>query len=53
MNFVTAIKNLIAPSAASAISKLDAHLLADMGFNTANARTSIIRTPAEAGVRLV
>ncbi len=53
MKFVTLFKNIVAPSAASELAKLDAHLLADMGFNTANARSNTIRIPAEAGVRLV
>ncbi len=35
------------------LSKLDAHLLADIGMNTANARSNTIRVPLEAGVRLM
>jgi hypothetical protein len=53
MKFVSAFKNFVSPSATAELAKLDAHLLADMGFNTANARTNTIRIPAEAGVRLV
>jgi hypothetical protein len=35
------------------LSKLDAHLLEDIGMNTSNARTNTIRVPLEAGVRLM
>ncbi|MBT3556685.1 MAG: hypothetical protein HN644_09390 [Rhodospirillales bacterium] len=52
MKLITALKNFVAPSAAADLAKFDAHLLADMGFNTTNARTAVIRTPLEAGVRL-
>ncbi len=53
MKIVTLFKNFVTPSTAHQLAKLDAHLLADMGFNTANARTNTIRIPAESGVRLV
>ncbi len=47
------LKAFVAPTATNELAKLDAHLLADIGFNTANARTNTIRIPNEAGVRIV
>ena len=52
MKFVQFLNALVAPSVNDELAKLDAHLLADIGYNTANARTDTIRVPVEAGVRL-
>lgn len=53
MKFIHLVKSLVTPSVNEELAKLDAHLLADIGYNTQNARTRAIRIPAEAGVRLV
>jgi hypothetical protein len=53
MNLIKLLKAIVAPSVTDELVKLDAHLLADIGFNTANARTNSIRIPASSGVRLV
>lgn len=53
MKFVHLVKSLVAPTVNEELAKLDAHMLADIGYNTANARSKTIRVPAEAGVRLV
>ena len=53
MKIVNFLKNVAAPPANEQLAKLDAHLLADIGVSTANARTNCIRMPAEMGVRLV
>jgi len=52
MNLRKLLKAIVAPSTANELAKLDAHMLADIGFNTANARTNTIRIPADSGVRL-
>jgi len=53
MKFVNLIKNLVSPSANDQLAKLDAHLLADIGVNTAFARTKSTYAPSDLGVRLV
>jgi hypothetical protein len=53
MKFLNFIKNLVSPSANDRLSKLDAHLLADIGVNTAFARTKRTYAPSDLGVRLV
>ncbi len=53
MKFENLLKAFATLSANNELAKLDAHLLADIGFNTANARTNTIRIPAESGIRLV
>jgi len=47
------IKAIVTPSINDELAKLDAHLLADIGLNSANARTTTIRIPTEAGIRIV
>ncbi len=51
MKFAEIFSALVKSNGSQELAKLDAHQLADIGFNTSNARTNIIRTPAEAGVR--
>lgn len=53
MKFTKFFSAIVKASVNADLAKLDAHQLADIGFNTANARTTVIRTPVEAGVRLV
>lgn len=53
MKIVNFIKNIVSPSADEQLAKLDAHLLADIGINTAFGRTTDIRIPADLGIRLV
>ncbi len=53
MKFEKFLKAFVIPSTNVELAKLDAHLLADIGFNTANARTNTIRVPLESGIRLV
>ena len=51
MKFVDFLKNFVAPSATEKLAKLDAHLLADLGFIKTYGRTDSIRVPADLGVR--
>ena len=53
MKFVKLLKTLVAPSANEQLAKLDAHLLADLGFIKTYTRTDSIRVPADLGVRPV
>ena len=53
MALVKFIKNIVSPSANEELAKLDAPLLADIGFSTAYARTNCVRMPADLGIRLV
>ena len=53
MKFVKLLKAFIAPSANERLARLDAHLLADLGFITTYTRTDSIRVPADLGVRPV
>lgn len=52
MKFGKLLKALFAPSLEEELSKLDAHLLEDIGFGAAHARTATVRIPAEIGTRL-
>jgi len=53
MKFVKFVKSLVSPSANEELAKLDVHLLADIGVNTAFAHTKSVYAPADLGVRLV
>ncbi len=53
MKLINMIKSFAAPNLEEQLARLDAHLLADIGFNTSESRTTVIRIPAEMGVRLV
>ena len=53
MKFVKLLKAFVAPSANEQLPRLDAHLLADLGFIKTFARTDSIRVPADLGVRPV
>ncbi len=53
MKIVKFLKNFVTPSANEKLSKLDAHLLADLGFIKTYTRTDSIRVPADLGVRPV
>ncbi len=53
MKFVKLFKNLVSPSANERLARLDAHLLADIGVNTAFAGTRSAYAPSDLGIRLV
>jgi hypothetical protein len=53
MKFVKLLKAFVAPSANEQLARLDAHLLADLGFIKTFTRTDSIRVPADLGVRPV
>jgi hypothetical protein len=53
MKFVKLLKAFVAPSANEQLARLDARLLADLGFIKTFTRTDSIRVPADLGVRPV
>jgi len=53
MKFVQMLKDLVAPSAAEKLARLDAHLLADIGATRTYNRFDTIRVPADLGFRLI
>ncbi len=53
MKLVKLFRSLVSPSANDQLAKLDAHLLADIGVNTAFANTRSAYAPSDLGVRLV
>ena len=53
MKFAKLLKAFVAPSANEQLARLDAHLLADLGFIKTFTRTDSIRVPADLGVRPV
>ena len=53
MKFVKLLKAFVAPSTNEQLARLDAHLLADLGFIKTFTRTDSIRVPADLGVRPV
>jgi len=53
MKFVKLLKAFVAPSANEQLARLDAHLLAALGFIKTFTRTDSIRVPADLGVRPV
>jgi len=52
MKLAKLIKAIVAPSLNDELSKLDAHLLNDIGMSPVRGRSTTIRVPAEVGVRL-
>ncbi len=52
MKFGKMIKTLFSPSLEVELSKLDAHLLEDIGFGAVHGHATSVRIPAEYGRRL-